>query len=105
MPAYRLFRETVWDYMLRRGLAEPEDEHEIEQYFEQQRDLWSIRAFSSLKYHRLSIRDRGENLGVRYTPNKLYSVGVGLAYRFWLIDLGFGINPVGNQVTHALCHP
>lgn len=39
-PAYRLFRESVWDYMLQRGMAEPEEAPEIEEYFEQQRDLY-----------------------------------------------------------------
>ncbi len=70
-------------------------------FIDLQRDKWSIRAFSSMKYHALFIRD--ENLGqtVRFTPNNVFAVGVGFAYRFWLIDVGFGISPNQDNGTES----
>ena len=39
-PVYRLFRNSVWDYLLRHGQAHPEDKPDIDKYFEQQRDQY-----------------------------------------------------------------
>lgn len=35
-----MFRESLWDYMLQHGLASPEDENDIDEYFQQQRNLY-----------------------------------------------------------------
>ena len=70
-------------------------------YIELQRDLWSIRGFTSLKYHRLGVEDKVEGLKFSYLPNNLLTVGVGIAYRFWLIDLGFGVNPIKENATES----
>lgn len=39
-PVYRMFRESLWDYMLKHGLAGPEDENDIDEYFRQQQNLY-----------------------------------------------------------------
>ena len=39
-PVYRMFRESLWDYMLQNGLASPEDENDIDEYFRQQQNLY-----------------------------------------------------------------
>lgn len=39
-PVYRMFRESLWDYMLQHGLASPEDENDIDEYFRQQQNLY-----------------------------------------------------------------
>ncbi len=40
MPVYRMFRETVWDYMLSRGMVGADDRYDVEQYFEMQQDYY-----------------------------------------------------------------
>ena len=40
MPAYRLFRESVWDFMLRHGIVEPGDANDVDEYFRRQKDLY-----------------------------------------------------------------
>lgn len=39
-PVYRLFRNSVWDYLLRHGQAKPGDEPDIDEYFEQQKEQY-----------------------------------------------------------------
>ena len=39
-PVYRMFRESLWDYLLQNGLASPEDENDIDEYFRQQQNLY-----------------------------------------------------------------
>ncbi len=36
-PVYRLFRESVWDFMLQRGIVTADDEYDVDEYFRQQR--------------------------------------------------------------------
>lgn len=40
MPVYRMFRDSIWDYMLQHGLAVNDDENDIEEYFRQQQNLY-----------------------------------------------------------------
>ncbi len=40
MPVYRMFRETVWDYMLTRGMVGEEDRFDLDQYFDLQQDFY-----------------------------------------------------------------
>ena len=40
MPVYRMFRESLWDYMLQHGLASTEDENDVDEYFRQQQNLY-----------------------------------------------------------------
>ena len=40
MPVYRLFRESVWDFMLQNGIVGPNDENDIDEYFRQQQELY-----------------------------------------------------------------
>ena len=40
MPVYKLFRESIWDTMLRQGAVRPEDKNEIDEYFRQQKNLY-----------------------------------------------------------------
>lgn len=40
MPVYRLFRESVWDFMLKNGITEPSDENDVDEYFRKQKDLY-----------------------------------------------------------------
>jgi GNAT superfamily N-acetyltransferase len=40
MPVYRLFRESVWDYMLRHGISTPDEENDVDEYFHRQKDLY-----------------------------------------------------------------
>lgn len=70
-------------------------------YIDLQRDKWSIRAFSTLKYHALRVRDKELGKTARFLPNNVLSVGIGFAYRFWLVDVGFGINPNKEDGTNA----
>jgi hypothetical protein len=70
-------------------------------YIDLQRDKWSLRAFSTLKYHALRVRDKSLGETARFLPNNVFSVGVGFAYRFWLIDLGVAINPNREDGTEA----
>ncbi len=39
-PVYKLFRDTVWDYMLRRGMVDEFDSYDLDQFFELQRGLY-----------------------------------------------------------------
>jgi GNAT superfamily N-acetyltransferase len=39
-PVYRMFRESLWDYRLKHGLADPENENAIDEDFRQQRSLY-----------------------------------------------------------------
>ncbi len=40
MPAYRLFRDTVWDFMLHQGMVEANDSYDLDEYFRQQQGLY-----------------------------------------------------------------
>ncbi len=40
MPVYRLFRDTIRDFMLHQGMAEEDDSYDIDEYFRQQQDLY-----------------------------------------------------------------
>ena len=40
MPVYRMFRESVWDFMLRNGICGPDDENDVDEYFRRQKDLY-----------------------------------------------------------------
>ena len=40
MPVYRMFRESLWDYMLQHGLASTDDENDVDEYFRQQHNLY-----------------------------------------------------------------
>lgn len=40
MPVYRMFRETIWDYMLQHGIASPDYENEVDEYFQRQQNLY-----------------------------------------------------------------
>lgn len=40
MPVYRLFRESVWDFMLQNGIVAAGDENDTDEYFRQQKDLY-----------------------------------------------------------------
>ena len=40
MPVYTVFRESIWDYMLQRGLVDPDDSYELDEYFKQQKGLY-----------------------------------------------------------------
>jgi GNAT superfamily N-acetyltransferase len=40
MPVYRMFRDSIWDYMLHHRLAHNDDEPEIEDYFRRQQNLY-----------------------------------------------------------------
>ena len=40
MPVYRMFRDSIWDYMLHHRLADNDDEHDIEEYFRRQQNLY-----------------------------------------------------------------
>jgi hypothetical protein len=39
-PVYRLFRETIWDYMLQLGIVDLEDSNDIDEFFRLQKDLY-----------------------------------------------------------------
>ncbi len=39
-PVYRLFRATIWDYMLQLGIVDLEDSNDIDEFFRLQRDLY-----------------------------------------------------------------
>jgi len=39
-PVYRLFRDSVWDYMLQNGIATEDDSYDLDEYFQQQKDLY-----------------------------------------------------------------
>ncbi len=62
MPVYRLFRESVWDYMLQHGIAGPEDEYDLDEYFDQQKDLY-IHLEETASEDWVAEGDNGELLG------------------------------------------
>jgi hypothetical protein len=39
-PVYRLFRETIWDYILSLGIVDLEDSNDIDEFFRLQRELY-----------------------------------------------------------------
>jgi predicted GNAT family acetyltransferase len=40
IPVYKLFRESLWDYMLQHGLADPSDVNDIDEFFHRQENLY-----------------------------------------------------------------
>jgi len=39
-PVYRLFRQSIWDYMLQGGIVNEEDSYDVDEYFRQQQGLY-----------------------------------------------------------------
>ena len=40
IPVYKLFRESLWDYMLQHGLADGSDKNDIDEELRQQENLY-----------------------------------------------------------------
>jgi GNAT superfamily N-acetyltransferase len=40
IPVYKLFRESLWDYMLQHGLADSSDANDIDEFFHRQENLY-----------------------------------------------------------------
>ncbi len=60
-------------------------------------DTWSLRAFGVIKYHNFVLSNQsGEK--IKYTPINPFSVGLGFAYRFIIMDAGFRLNK-DNRLT------
>lgn len=69
-------------------------------YIELNRDSWSIRAFSSFKFHSLMVGSRESNQRYWYRPNDLFGVGLGFAYKFVLVDIGIGLDLEPGEATN-----
>ena len=52
---------------------------------------WSLRAFSVFKYHNL-VFSNSSGGQIKYIPTDPFSVGVGFAYQFIILDFGIRIN-------------
>lgn len=63
-------------------------------------DSWSARVFTTLKTNRFSIRSKETNTYMRYAPSKKLAIGVGIAYKFILLDVGFGLPVSGPKTQH-----
>jgi len=61
-------------------------------------ETWSLRLFTSRKTNRFAIRSKETNTTVRYVPDKIWVVGVGMAYKFVLLDVGFAF-PIKGEST------
>lgn len=61
-PVYRLFRESIWDYMLQQGLVGADDEPDVDEYFRQQRNLY-LHLEQTAAEDWVAESDRGELLG------------------------------------------
>ena len=57
-------------------------------YVEVNYKQWSVRAFSALWYHNLILKN-SSNGRIAYYPTSPFSLGIGFAYRFLVIDIGF----------------
>ena len=62
-------------------------------------ESWSLRLFSSRKTYTMAVRSRATDERIRYIPNNLYSVGVGITYKFVALDVGFNIKPRKERAT------
>lgn len=60
-------------------------------YIELNYTTWSLRAFGAFKYHNLVISNNSGGK-IKYVPTNPFSAGVGFAYRFIIMDIGFRIN-------------
>lgn len=79
-------------------IAEPEVDSA---YIELNYTTWSLRAFGAFKYHNLVISNTSGGK-VKYRPTNPFSAGVGFAYRFIIMDIGFRINK-DNRITRFDC--
>jgi uncharacterized protein DUF4421 len=61
-------------------------------------DTWSFRVFTSRKTQQFSIRSKETQTRMRYIPDKIWVVGVGMAYKFVLLDAGIAI-PIKGEST------
>ena len=61
-PVYRLFRESIWDYMLQQVLVGADDEPDVDEYFRQQRNLY-LHLEQTAAEDWVAESDRGELLG------------------------------------------
>lgn len=84
--------------------AQIDVDEEIEKYYEEevvkntdtsyidyQVDSWSLRVYSIFKNHSFQLRNSVATL--KYTPNNRFSIGFGVAYYPFLLDIGFNIKP------------
>lgn len=62
LPVYRVFRESIWDYMLQQGIAGPEDENDIDEYFRRQQDLY-VHLEQTASEDWVAENERGEPVG------------------------------------------
>lgn len=61
-------------------------------------ETWSARVFTSRKTKQFAIRSNESDTKIRYMPSRIWVVGVGIAYKFILADLGFAI-PIKGEST------
>lgn len=57
------------------------------QYVDAYRNTWSIRAYSIIKAQGLSLRNE-QGGDIRYLPDNLFGIGIGISYKFLVLDLG-----------------
>jgi len=63
-------------------------------------DTWSARVFSTLRTYQFGIRSKESGTFIRYVPTRKVSIGVGIAYKFILLDVGFGLPVAGESTNH-----
>lgn len=68
-------------------------------YVESLPDLWSFRLYGIIKSQSNAIRSTETNQLVKYFPNNLFSLGVGISYKFFLLDIGFNIKTSTNYTS------
>lgn len=68
-------------------------------YVESLPDLWSLRLYGVIKSQSNTIRSTETNQSVKYFPNNLFSLGFGISYKFFLLDIGFNIKTSTNYAS------
>ncbi len=108
MPVYRLFRDTVWDFMVHQGMVDADDSYDLDDYFRQQQDLYlhledhaaeDWVAENDLQeligWARSIERDNHLELTHFFVATKIQGSGVGRA----LLDYAF---PVGRGLQRSI---
>jgi len=93
-----VFQVTLTGFVLAQTLGFSAPPKLDSSYVSSNWDTWSARVFSTLKTYQFSVRSRESDTHVRYTPTRKWAVGVGITYKFILLDVGFGI-PVNDEAT------
>jgi len=61
-------------------------------------ETWSARVFSNVKTYQFSVKSHETDTYIRYVPTRKLAIGIGIAYKFILLDVGFGL-PVSGEAT------